>query len=53
MAYTQLHHLKKVCEKLWSKKHLFREQGLKELEAKEQKEKNSVKVESLAALVAY
>ena len=51
--FAQLTRLEKVCEKVWSKEYCLIEQSLKEFKAKEQKEKNSVKAESLAVLVAY
>ena len=52
-ASTQLTHFKKVYKKVQSKKYHLIEQDLKELKAKEQKKKNSIKVESLITLIAY
>ena len=48
-AHAQLHRLKKVYKKLRFKKHLLREQGMQELKTAKIKEKNSLKVELLAA----
>ena len=54
MAYAQLHHFKKVYNKLRFRKYLLYKQSLKELKAKKKKKKkNCVKVKSLATLVAY
>ena len=52
-AHARLHRLEKVREKLRSKEHSLREQGMQELEAAEAKEKNSSEAESLAAQVAH
>ena len=48
-AYTQLHYLKKVCKKLYFKEHLLCKQSMQELKVTKIKEKNSLKVELLAA----
>ena len=52
-AFARLTRLEKVREKLRSKEYRLREQGVLELEAVEEKEKNSLEVELLAAQVAH
>jgi hypothetical protein len=52
-ASTQLIRLEKVHEKVRSKEYYIVEQGLYKLKAEEQKELNTVEVESLTILVAH
>jgi hypothetical protein len=52
-AFAWLICLKKVCEKVQSKEYYLVEQGLRKLEAEEQKELNTVVAESLTVLMAY
>ena len=53
VAASRLSRLKKVREKVRSKEYRLVEQGLRKLEADEQKESNNLEAESLGAQVAH